>query len=238
MPARARVSEKLRRQVFARAKFRCEYCQSPEALSASPFVAEHIVPLACGGRTCAENLACACHGCNLLKADHQTGWDVVARQEVLLFDPRADRWTEHFHWSSNGQEIIPLTSKADDASPTGSEPAWVAEPAASHVSGGQIVPIQRRRIIPRGVQSPGRSRDAVFASPGCGSVRAIGLVPLVGLFLGSEQRICRDADWHGKMMPLNKPWSIQLHCAQCREAKFRYCVQSKSVTSCLPVRTW
>ncbi|MFN0080145.1 MAG: HNH endonuclease [Prosthecobacter sp.] len=111
MPARPRVSEKLRRVVFARAGFRCEYCQSSEALSASPFVAEHIVPLACGGRTSAENLACACHGCNLLKADHQTGWDVVTHQEVSLFDPRADRWPEHFHWSSNGQEIIPFTSK-------------------------------------------------------------------------------------------------------------------------------
>lgn len=111
MPIRSRVSEKLRRLVFSRAGFRCEFCQSPEALSASPFVAEHIVPLAGGGKTSAENLACACHGCNLLKADHTTGWDAASRVEAPLFDPRTYRWPEHFHWSANGQDIIPLTSK-------------------------------------------------------------------------------------------------------------------------------
>lgn len=72
-------------------------------------MAEHIVPLAAGGRTTLMNLACACHGCNLMKSDHRTGWDAVARARVALFDPRSDVWAEHFHWSADGQEIIPLT---------------------------------------------------------------------------------------------------------------------------------
>lgn len=100
----------MRRLVFSRAGGRCEYCRSPESLSASPFVVEHITPLALGGRTTMENLACACHGCNLLKADHESGWDAVTNREVPLFNPRTLRWSGHFHWSSNGQEIIPLTT--------------------------------------------------------------------------------------------------------------------------------
>ena len=67
------------------------------------------MPLACGGVSTADNLACACHGCNLLKADHRTGWDAAAQQEKPLFNPRTERWKDHFHWSANGQEIVPLT---------------------------------------------------------------------------------------------------------------------------------
>jgi hypothetical protein len=110
MEPRVKVPAKLRKTVFARAGHCCEYCQTPEALSASPFVVEHILPLAAGGKSTPSNLACACHGCNLLKSDHVTGLDGLTGMQTALFHPRRDNWCEHFRWSHHGEEIIPLTS--------------------------------------------------------------------------------------------------------------------------------
>ena len=109
MSLRAKISRSLRKAVFARAGYQCEYCRTPEDLSASPFAVEHILPLAAGGTTILSNLACSCLGCNLLKACHVTGKDGMTGRETALFHPRRDIWSNHFRWSTHGEEIIPLT---------------------------------------------------------------------------------------------------------------------------------
>lgn len=109
MRPRAKISRSLRKAVFARAEHQCEYCRTPEDLSSSPFVVEHILPLAAGGKTILSNLACACQGCNLLKSVHVSGMDCMTGEETALFNPRRDAWSDHFRWSSHGEEIVPLT---------------------------------------------------------------------------------------------------------------------------------
>jgi hypothetical protein len=43
-----------------------------------------------------DNLALACHRCNLHKGPNLTGIDPQNGQVVQLFHPRRDRWSDHF----------------------------------------------------------------------------------------------------------------------------------------------
>lgn len=70
---------------------------------------EHLVPLAAGGTSTIENLALACFACNRRKWDRRTGTDPEAGVEHRLFDPRADRWNDHFAWSADGLELVGVT---------------------------------------------------------------------------------------------------------------------------------
>lgn len=45
------------------------------------------------------NLALACHRCNLRKGPNLTGIDPITGEIVPLFDPRRDRWLDHFRLS-------------------------------------------------------------------------------------------------------------------------------------------
>jgi hypothetical protein len=44
----------------------------------------------------ADNLALACHRCNLHKGPNLTGIDPQTGQVASLFNPRRDRWSDHF----------------------------------------------------------------------------------------------------------------------------------------------
>ena len=105
-----RVSRKTVRLVEKRAGFCCEYCWCQEAISPGKFHVEHIVPRASGGTQLASNLCYACAGCNGAKAAATVGFDSVSNQEVRLYHPRRDRWFDHFAWSEDHCEIIPLTA--------------------------------------------------------------------------------------------------------------------------------
>jgi hypothetical protein len=43
-----------------------------------------------------DNLALACHRCNLHKGPNLTGIDPLTKSVVSLFHPRTDEWREHF----------------------------------------------------------------------------------------------------------------------------------------------
>ena len=91
-----------RARVRERAGNRCEYCQLHQ--NDSPLAAlhvEHIVPKVHGGTDDLENLALACIDCNLHKGTNLTGVDPETRQITNLFDPRRERWEEHFAWQGN-----------------------------------------------------------------------------------------------------------------------------------------
>jgi hypothetical protein len=106
---KGRVPSALRRRVRRRAKGRCEYCLHPHALSTGPFQCDHATPGSKGGATSLENLVWACGWCNLLKQDLASGWDRVTRTTVRLFNPRFDRWDEHFRWSRDLLRIFGKT---------------------------------------------------------------------------------------------------------------------------------
>ena len=96
--------------VARRANHRCEYCRAPEAVFNFPFEVEHIVPTSHGGDDEELNLALTCRSCNLHKSNYLTGPDGVTGTEVALFNPRTDRWAEHFEWDLDRGEIRGLTA--------------------------------------------------------------------------------------------------------------------------------
>jgi hypothetical protein len=100
----------LRRTVEQRAKGRCEYCQSPAKYSTQRFSLEHIIPRSQGATTSLDNIALACQGCNNHKYNKVNAVDTVTNQLVALFQPRTQRWQDHFTWDERFELIIGLTA--------------------------------------------------------------------------------------------------------------------------------
>jgi hypothetical protein len=86
------------REVEERAGQRCEYCRMHQAIQGATFHVEHIFPIAAGGSDEPANLAWACPSCNLRKSDRLTATDPETENTVPLFNPRTDRWEDHFAW--------------------------------------------------------------------------------------------------------------------------------------------
>ena len=93
------VPAELRQLVNGRAAGRCEYCGLSQDGQEATFHIDHVVPVAVGGQTVAENLALACVSCSLHKAARQTALDPHTGEEAPLYNPRRDRWSEHFAWN-------------------------------------------------------------------------------------------------------------------------------------------
>ncbi|HLO86491.1 MAG TPA: HNH endonuclease signature motif containing protein [Nostocaceae cyanobacterium] len=87
----------------------CAYCRTAEALTVTTFEFEHIIPLSAGGGTVFKNLCLACPSCNRYKATRQTAIDPDSQEEVKLFHPQQQLWTEHFTWNEDATEIVGLT---------------------------------------------------------------------------------------------------------------------------------
>jgi hypothetical protein len=101
------VPTALRRLVRQRAEGRCEYCRVHEDCLLLPHEPDHIIAARHGGETSPQNLALACYDCNRLKGPNIASADPQSREVVRLFDPRRDRWAEHFRLE--GVRIVPLT---------------------------------------------------------------------------------------------------------------------------------
>lgn len=84
------------RQVRERAHGRCEYCRIPQSESLLSFVVDHIIARQHGGGDEFDNLALAYGWCNLSKGPNIAGVDPETRAIVQLFNPRTDRWEQHF----------------------------------------------------------------------------------------------------------------------------------------------
>ena len=106
---RRKPSEKLKHQVIKRAANTCEYCRSQANFSSQPFAIEHIIPFVSGGKTVLSNLAFACQGCNGHKFTFTTGRDPITHQAAALFNPRKQKWSEHFIWNDDFTLIIGKT---------------------------------------------------------------------------------------------------------------------------------
>jgi HNH endonuclease len=99
----------LRKAVCERAADCCEYCQMQANLSHDPFSAEHILPISKGGLDALNNLAWACLGCNLYKATTTYVFDLLTGDLVPLYNPRTEKWSDHFEWSENFSIIVGTT---------------------------------------------------------------------------------------------------------------------------------
>ena len=104
------ISSEMRQKVFERANGFCEYCRSNSRFSGSPFEIDHIFPESEGGNSETDNLALACHGCNLFKSNKTEFFDSATGKIVRIFNPRIDVWAEHFAWSSDFTETVGLTA--------------------------------------------------------------------------------------------------------------------------------
>lgn len=90
------VPAALRRLVRERAGERCEYCLVPERTTFAPHWIDHVVAEKHGGQTDAGNLALACVLCNQRKGSDLSSIDPETGALVPLFNPRQDRWRDHF----------------------------------------------------------------------------------------------------------------------------------------------
>jgi 5-methylcytosine-specific restriction endonuclease McrA len=89
------ISLEIRQQVATRAGFLCEYCLIAEEDTFFGCEVDHIIGLKHGGSSALDNLAYACAFCNRHK-----GSDIGSISEPgefsRFFNPRTDRWAEHF----------------------------------------------------------------------------------------------------------------------------------------------
>lgn len=98
----------LRRTTIRRAENRCEYCQLSQLGQAATFHIDHVIPVAAGGQTAADNLALACVACSLYKGAKQEIADPETGSTVSIFNPRQQTWGEHFQWE--GVRVVGLTA--------------------------------------------------------------------------------------------------------------------------------
>jgi hypothetical protein len=104
----ARMLASLRREVRERAGERCEYCLLAELQAVPPHEPDHLIALKHGGQTLSANLALACFVYNRFKGSDIASIDAVTSELVGLFNPRTQRWFEHFRL--DGAYIVPLTA--------------------------------------------------------------------------------------------------------------------------------
>jgi hypothetical protein len=101
------INAELRRLVTARSGYICEYCLIAEDDTFFGCAVDHIISERHSGPTERGNLAFACVFCNQAKGSDigPINWD--SKTFVRFFNPRTDRWSEHFTLS--GARIEPLT---------------------------------------------------------------------------------------------------------------------------------
>jgi hypothetical protein len=107
--AKQHITAAQRRIVTERALDYCEYCLSQSRFSMQSFSIEHIIPVDKGGRSELENLALSCQGCNSHKYTKTEGYDPVGNQNAPLFNPRQQKWYDHFVWNDDFTQIIGIT---------------------------------------------------------------------------------------------------------------------------------
>lgn len=108
--SRSYIPRTLRARVSARARYRCGYCLTAEAIVGTPMEIDHLVPESLGGPTEEDNLWLACSLCNEHKGNRVAAPDPLTGELVRLFDGRHDSWRGHFAWTPEGDRIRGLTA--------------------------------------------------------------------------------------------------------------------------------
>jgi hypothetical protein len=101
------IPEAFRRTVISRAQNCCEYCLIPQESKLFAFEVDHIIAEKHRGTTQEDNLCLSCLDCNRAKGSDFASFDPETGEVALLFNPRRDRWHEHFRLDE--AVIEPLT---------------------------------------------------------------------------------------------------------------------------------
>lgn len=94
------------RLVHERADSCCEYCQTCQNVIGQAMHIEHIDP---NGGDKPDNLCLSCSSCNLSKAEAISALDLETHDLVSLFNPRQQRWVDHFAWIEEGTRLLGKT---------------------------------------------------------------------------------------------------------------------------------
>ncbi len=103
------ISDTIRERVKEASRNRCGYCQMSAEYVYSPMEIDHIIPKAMDVAGDEENLWLACPRCNNFESDQTYATDPITEKEIKLFNPRLQKWTEHFAWSEDGGHAIGQT---------------------------------------------------------------------------------------------------------------------------------
>ncbi len=95
------MKESLKIAVRERAKLCCEYCLASLLFSTDFFSIEHILPISKCGLSELFNLAFSCQRCNIHKFTATHAIDPATGLMAALYNPRTDKWAEHFEWHEN-----------------------------------------------------------------------------------------------------------------------------------------
>ena len=90
------MNEGARERSQARAQGCCEYCLYPETESLITHQLDHVVARQHGGTDHEDNLAYCCAVCNRYKGPNLSSVDPDTGEVTRLFNPRTQRWGEHF----------------------------------------------------------------------------------------------------------------------------------------------
>src|SRR6516165_1268116 len=102
------MAKSRRDQIRDRAGDVCEYCLLPQFCTTLPHEIDHIRAKKHHGPTTLQNTCLACAYCNAAKGTNVAGFDPESGELVPLFNPRTQRWNEHFTW--RGSTLIGLTA--------------------------------------------------------------------------------------------------------------------------------
>jgi hypothetical protein len=105
------IPKAVRRKVARAAADRCGYCLTSQHIVGPLLEIDHIIPESLGGTADESNLWLACPTCNGAKADRTESVDPESGENVGLFNPRLDSWSEHFEWVEEGALISGRTAK-------------------------------------------------------------------------------------------------------------------------------
>jgi len=104
------ASENTRQKVRQRAGNRCEYCLSHQDYVMGRLQIDHVTPVSKGGLDTEDNLCLACELCNQYKWTKTEGIDPQSGENTPLYNPRQQKWVDHFAWSEDCANIIGLTA--------------------------------------------------------------------------------------------------------------------------------
>ncbi|HKI38042.1 MAG TPA: HNH endonuclease signature motif containing protein [Gemmataceae bacterium] len=103
------VSHEVQDRIRRHARHRCGYCLASQRFVYVWLELDHIIPRAEGGPDDEDNLWLACRMCNGYKGAQTHARDPVTNRRVRLFNPRRQRWSDHFRWGEDGTEVLGKT---------------------------------------------------------------------------------------------------------------------------------
>ncbi|MCI0713850.1 MAG: HNH endonuclease [Chloroflexi bacterium] len=104
------ISTEQKRLVRQRAGNCCEYCRVSQTGQLVGFQVDHIIAIKHGGTDIDDNLCLACYECNIYKGSNVAALDPLTRDATKLYDPRQQKWDEHFKINSDAT-LTGLTSE-------------------------------------------------------------------------------------------------------------------------------